>query len=62
MNLNQDQNGINLEVEREIDELKKRIKTLEALLNGGSTKTVYVALTSGGAVTSILNVEKGIIK
>ena len=48
--------------QRKIIELENRIKALEDLVTNGSTKTVYVASTSGGAVTTELTVEKGIVK
>lgn len=62
MNLNNDQNTINQEIDRVIEELRKKVAELEAIVKGGTTQTVYVSSTSGGSPTLKLTIKEGIVK
>ena len=62
-------NGSAIDYEEKITELgnrlrtaEEKIKTLEGLLDGGTTGDVYAAATSGGAVTTKVTFVKGIKK
>ena len=51
-----------LALRMELDTLKLTVTETNVTLLNGSTQTVYVSATSGGAVTQALTVTKGIVK
>jgi hypothetical protein len=52
----------NVDLQNRLREAEGQIKTLMGYFNGAATEIRFVSLTSGGAVTSPINIVNGVIK